>query len=109
MMTCPICRQQMKPGWVTTDPEAKRWFVGTYTCPSHGEMRLSGQILDDGPKITSHIPECPRGCGVMPVVQISSTRWNCASCGRAITIRNGRLITWPDPIATMVARQLAAV
>jgi hypothetical protein len=95
-ISCPICKQQMKPGWITTDTKASRWFVGTWTCPAHGEMRLSGHLLREGPEIKTHIPECPNNCGIAPVVQLTTTEWGCCSCGCRIKIRNGRLATYPN-------------
>lgn len=108
-MICPICRQKLKVESMVTDDAATRWFWGRFECPSHGRMRLSGHIQDSRYTVAAHIPECPNGCGYVPVVQVTSTRWNCTSCGKAIRIRNGRLISWPNPIVARMARQLEAL
>lgn len=109
-MQCPICRQQLKTGWLTTDEAAAVWFTGVFTCPTHAEMRLSGFLdVTESPQVKTHIPECPSGCGIYPVLQLSSTRWACVECGCSIQLRNGRLATYPHLAALAVAREFAAV
>lgn len=104
-MQCPLCKGEMS---VKVETSGRSWFAGSYSCLSHGLMRMSGRILDDGEiRVTHWLPSCQEH-GFAAVTQTSHDRFRCLACDTEIRIIHGNLQRF-KPVHLISGRRAMAI